>query len=671
MYRSRVLHPSVPCTVESLESRQLLAGAPWGAQEIATGQDKAVANYPKITGAGTTIAVLDTGVDYNHPALGGGWGKKVVAGYDFVDNDTDPMDTVGHGTGIAALAAGLPYTYKGAKFQGVAPGAKVVALRVDNEKLKWGQMAANTERALQWVIANAAKYHIVAVNMSYGQGHFGTDDVKTGLSDELAKLRGMGILAVSSSGNDGLTQPNGIEYPAADANVYAAGAANVDGSIWNKTERGKNLDLLAPGSGITLPYYDAATHGHIYIKGGLGSSWAAPWVSGTAALLQQLKPGLTPAQSMSAMKAGGVTKSDSTGSWKLLNINGALAAAAGQSTGGGSTGGGSTGGGGNTGGGGTTSAPATKGSSNGIAYDALGNLHMAWYDESSHNLKYARRAANGTWGGTTTIDGGSMAGQFVSLAVDESNRPGVAYYDANNGDLKYAHFNGSSWDVQRVDSANTVGYYPSLRYGAFSVPFISYYYKTGGDLRIAGLGDGGWEIGAIETAGDVGRYSSLALNPATGRWSVAYEDTSHGWFKYANETRRGWAPTVVDNGTKIGGGYVSLAFNPKTHLPAMSYYDAYNGDLKYAQSSGSKWSRQTVAAKGTVGLYSNLLIEGSGAADILYYSKNNDAVFRAHAASSSWALDEVTGGGGRWISRAGDQTMAYVRSAGGLAIAAV
>jgi hypothetical protein len=222
-----------------------------------------------------------------------------------------------------------------------------------------------------------------------------------------------------------------------------------------------------------------------------------------------------------------------------------------------------------------------------------------------------------------------------------------------------------------------VGYYPSLVYGGYDVPFISYYYKTGGDLRLAGLGNKGWEISTVANKGDVGRYSSLALNPGSGRWSVAYEDTGDGWFMYADQTRRGgWAPTVVDDATRIGGGYISLAFNPRTKLPSMSYYDAYNADLKYATFSGRAWSRQTVAAKGTVGLYSNLMIDdSSGAADILYYSKYSDAVFRATGASGSWSLDEVTGGGGRWISRdraaSGSETMAYVKSAGGLALAAV
>src|SRR5438552_829186 len=94
---------------EALEARTLLSGAaPWGAVPRLIGQDNAVDAYPTALGGGESIAIIDTGIDYNLPELGGGFGPghKVIAGYDFVSNDADPMDSDGHGTANAALAAG-------------------------------------------------------------------------------------------------------------------------------------------------------------------------------------------------------------------------------------------------------------------------------------------------------------------------------------------------------------------------------------------------------------------------------------------------------------------------------------------------------------------------------------------------------------------------------------
>src|SRR5947207_11925442 len=96
--------------MEPLEPRELLSGN-WGAIPRLIGQDLAAANYPGATGAGESIAVLDTGIDYNLPELGGGFGAghKVIAGWNFVNNNGNPIDTDGHGTGVAGLIAASPY----------------------------------------------------------------------------------------------------------------------------------------------------------------------------------------------------------------------------------------------------------------------------------------------------------------------------------------------------------------------------------------------------------------------------------------------------------------------------------------------------------------------------------------------------------------------------------
>jgi hypothetical protein len=296
--------------------------------------------------------------------------------------------------------------------------------------------------------------------------------------------------------------------------------------------------------------------------------------------------------------------------------------------------------------------PGSNGLANGIAYDASGTMYMAYFDDATDNLKFASRSAGGTWSAVDVVDGGQDMGMYLSVAVDSAGHAGIAYMDGTNADLRYAHFNGTSWDVQVVDSKYTTGYYPSVKFGANDRPVISYYYKTGGDMRVAAADASGWTLTTIDASGDVGRYSTLALNPLTGRWSLGYEDTTHGTFKYAEQTKRGWSSLTIDAATKIGGGYISMAFNPVTKQPAMSYYDAYNADLKFAAFNGKRWVAQTVASKGSIGLYSNLRIRPDGNAEILYYNKGANGVFRAQVGSSAWALDQVASDGGRWLSTA-------------------
>jgi len=239
-------------------------------------------------------------------------------------------------------------------------------------------------------------------------------------------------------------------------------------------------------------------------------------------------------------------------------------------------------------------------------------------------------------------------GDFVSMSLDSAGRPGLAYFDGANADLKYAHFNGSSWDVQTVDSHFTTGYYPSIKYDAAGRPVIAYYYKTSGDLRLAAYNGSSWNITTIDAKGDVGRYPSLALNPATGRWAVAYEHTGAGSFKFAQMVKGGgWSIATVDS-PGAGGGFISLAFN-KFNQPAFSYYDAKNADLKFAQYNGRRWNTSIIAAKNSQGLYTNLFFDpgNSGLPVIYYFNKTNDTLMDARSNGTSWQYEVLATGGGR------------------------
>src|SRR5688572_19595658 len=169
--------------LEALEYRRLLA---WSSYAQLVNQDEAAGQFASITGAGQTIAVIDTGIDYNRAELGGGFGSnfKVVGGYDFFANDADPMDTSGHGTSVASVIAARPFTVGGITYQGVAPDAKLVALRVGTET---NISNDNIERALQWVIDNHSTFSIDVVNLSLGSGFY-QDAETTQMSDEFATL---------------------------------------------------------------------------------------------------------------------------------------------------------------------------------------------------------------------------------------------------------------------------------------------------------------------------------------------------------------------------------------------------------------------------------------------------------------------------------------------------
>jgi hypothetical protein len=304
-------------TLEILENRQLLSGEPWTPAARMMGQDLAVAHYPQLTGAGESIAIIDSGVDYRHPSLGGGFGSafKVEAGYDFIKNDGDPMsDSFAHGTGSAGVIASSHYVYNGYQDQGVAPGVHIIALREDS--------TAGVKSALDWVLANRTKYNIVGVNLVDFGGTSGAY-----YQSVLQTLAAAGVFIAHPAGNSGATANMRPKLDSAD---FGIGSVNYHtGQMSDFSQRGPYLDLVAPGEKVTLPYYDVATKKHIFVDTADGTSWASPAVVATAALIKQIDSRFTPAQMMKIMQDSGVTTYDpiSRRTYKRLNIDAALALA--------------------------------------------------------------------------------------------------------------------------------------------------------------------------------------------------------------------------------------------------------------------------------------------------------------------------------------------------------
>jgi thermitase len=225
-------------------------------------------------GKGVTIAVVDTGVERDHADLK----DKLVAGYDFADNDNDPSDSAqqGHGTHVAGIAGAE--TDNGIGMAGVAPDAKIMPIRValSGASASSATVVVQIEQAVDYAASNGAK----VVNLSLGEDPDaptltpqGFDSVSRACLDAFNK----GTLCVAAAGNAGRGRPSGYAHDFAGIVVAASGR---NGEI---TDFSQSADtqwaVTAPGAEIYSTWL-----GNSY-RYNQGTSMAAPHVAGVAALL--------------------------------------------------------------------------------------------------------------------------------------------------------------------------------------------------------------------------------------------------------------------------------------------------------------------------------------------------------------------------------------------------
>jgi len=207
--------------------------------------------------AAVTIAIVDTGVDFGHADLA----SKLVAGYDFVNNDSNPQDDNGHGTHVAGIAAAS--SNNGTGVAGVSWGARLMPVKVLDFAGR-GTYSATADGVL-WAMNHGAQ----VVNLSLGGSFPGSV-----LEDAINYAHSQGVLVVAASGNG---SNNFVLYPARYPNVIAV--ASSDGmNHWSGSNYGPEIDLAAPGSLIystVIGGYDTKS----------GSSMATGFVSGLAGIL--------------------------------------------------------------------------------------------------------------------------------------------------------------------------------------------------------------------------------------------------------------------------------------------------------------------------------------------------------------------------------------------------
>ncbi len=236
-------------------------------------------------GDGVVIAVIDTGIDANHPDLKG----KVVGWVDFVNGRPSPYDDNGHGTHVSGIAAGTGAASNG-KYIGVAPKAKLVGVKVLNSQ--GSGLLSTILKGVDWVIKNKDKYGIKVINLSLGsnQNGDGTDE----LSRAVDRAWEEGIVVCIAAGNSGPDKGT-VSIPGVAKKVITVGAVDFNDKIAWFSSRGPTTDgrikpeVVAPGVDITAP--KANSDGYVQMS---GTSMATPHVSGVAALLIQAHPNWSP-----------------------------------------------------------------------------------------------------------------------------------------------------------------------------------------------------------------------------------------------------------------------------------------------------------------------------------------------------------------------------------------
>jgi serine protease len=220
------------------------------------------------SGAGVTVAVIDSGVDSGHIDLQG----QVLPGLDLVDPRGDgDTDLVGHGTTVAAIIAGKD---DADGVIGIAPKAKILPVRVLDQENRYDD-ALIVARGVRWAVDHGAR----VINLSLG-GSGSSPALAAALDYAFAK----DVVVVACTGNTSASTSSGVWYPAREPGVIAvAGMERSGDELWSGSITGPETVVTAPATQLV----GARPAGYWRVQ---GTSFAAPMVAATAALIRSRWP---------------------------------------------------------------------------------------------------------------------------------------------------------------------------------------------------------------------------------------------------------------------------------------------------------------------------------------------------------------------------------------------
>lgn len=245
---------------------------PWGIARI-----KADQAWLSSRGSQVKVAVIDTGVDRDHPDLN----DNLAGCVNFIYSWKTCEDDNGHGTHVTGIIAAEDNSFG---VVGVAPQAKIYSLKVLDSRGS-GYLSDIIE-ALDWVITNKMN----VVNMSLGT----STDVAS-FREAVAKVEAAGIVQVAAAGNSGPSS-NSVNYPAAYPEVIAVSATDQNDAVPSWSSRGQEVDLAGPGVGIYSTYKG---NGYQTLS---GTSMSSPHVAAVVALRKAIFPQESPLEIREILK---------------------------------------------------------------------------------------------------------------------------------------------------------------------------------------------------------------------------------------------------------------------------------------------------------------------------------------------------------------------------------
>jgi subtilisin family serine protease len=622
------------------------------------------------------IGVIDSGVDYTHedlaaniwinpgedqPPLGvvgeedfndvdddnNGY-MDDIRGWDFRNDDNDPMDDYDHGTHVAGTIGAVGNN--GIGVVGVNWNVKIMPL-----KFLSAYGSGSTADAIE-AINYAASFGVPITSNSYGGG-------KNSKAEKDA-IRDSGALFVASAGNSG---SNRKMYPAGYPldNIVAVAATDHDDELWLGSNYGGWVHLAAPGVNV-LSTVPEAIDPNKYASF-TGTSMACPHVSGTAGLILAEFPWETVQQVKSRILDNvdvlpGLSGKVATDG--RLNANGAL------------------------GGSGPTDTippdPITDLQVTGTTSDSVTLEWTATGDDGSdgtaylYDLRYRTDGplTEGNWDTSTQVSGeplpqpsGShesftvtplMPGttyHFAIKAVDEAGNPsGISNGASGTTDPG----SGGAWTAETIDEVGETGTWISMVTDIAGNPHISYGDYTKKDIKYAYWTGTSWEIETVPNKGSAYRWTSIALD-TYGNVHMAYFHDSGKDLMYAARTASaGWSVETVDSGAVKGygkpsaGNWNSIVVDA-AGIPHISYRDGYDntpGSLKYAYKSGNQWIIQIVDDDDRAALSgTSIALDSSGQPRIAYNSRWAPSLRYAEWTGSAWVIETIdeTPGAGNWL----------------------